>query len=152
MRMIPWTLVLFAFEMPLLLADPPEELSESIRRGDLATIEVLLSEDPALLHAKLEGGSQPIHLAAALGQIEVLEALRLRGAMFTARDSQDNTPLHHAARTGQLADIIQTFQKLGTHRCGPSHCTGDHAIELFKEAYGSDFVSLGTGRTLHVPR
>jgi len=44
-----------------------------------------------------------------------------------------------------VEDIIKTFHKLGIQKVGPSHCTGDHAIEMFREAWGNDFLDLGCG-------
>ena len=46
----------------------------------------------------------------------------------------------------QVQDIIQQFRDLGVQKAGPSHCTGPRAIELFRQAYGADFVPVGVGR------
>lgn len=46
----------------------------------------------------------------------------------------------------QVQDIIQQFRDLGVQKAGPSHCTGPRAIELFRRAYGADFVPVGVGR------
>ncbi len=51
-----------------------------------------------------------------------------------------------------LEGIVARFRELGIRRAGPSHCTGDPAIELFREAYGADFIALGVGRVLTFPR
>jgi 7,8-dihydropterin-6-yl-methyl-4-(beta-D-ribofuranosyl)aminobenzene 5'-phosphate synthase len=40
------------------------------------------------------------------------------------------------------------LRKVGVRKAGPTHCTGDRAIQAFKQAYGSDFVQMGVGRTL----
>ncbi len=48
----------------------------------------------------------------------------------------------------ELRQIIGEFRKLGVQQVGPTHCTGDRAIRIFKQAYGSDFVQMGVGRTL----
>ncbi|MFC1794279.1 LamG-like jellyroll fold domain-containing protein [Planctomycetota bacterium] len=45
----------------------------------------------------------------------------------------------------QIMSKIQQFKSLGVRKCGASHCTGDRAIELFKQEYGSDFVPIGVG-------
>ncbi len=45
----------------------------------------------------------------------------------------------------QIKDIIDEFRALGVQKVGPSHCTGDRAIELFRQAYGDDFVPMGVG-------
>jgi 7,8-dihydropterin-6-yl-methyl-4-(beta-D-ribofuranosyl)aminobenzene 5'-phosphate synthase len=46
----------------------------------------------------------------------------------------------------QVQGVIQQFRQLGVRKVGASHCTGDRAIALFKQAYGDDFVPLGVGR------
>jgi 7,8-dihydropterin-6-yl-methyl-4-(beta-D-ribofuranosyl)aminobenzene 5'-phosphate synthase len=46
--------------------------------------------------------------------------------------------------------IISEFQRQGVRKCGASHCTGDLAISLFREAYGQDYESLGTGRIIQI--
>ena len=40
------------------------------------------------------------------------------------------------------------MKKLGVQKAGPTHCTGDRAIQLFKKAYGPNFVQMGVGRIL----
>ena len=50
----------------------------------------------------------------------------------------------------ELQQIISEFKKLGVKKAGPTHCTGDRAIQMFKQAYGSDFVRMGVGRTLKI--
>jgi 7,8-dihydropterin-6-yl-methyl-4-(beta-D-ribofuranosyl)aminobenzene 5'-phosphate synthase len=46
----------------------------------------------------------------------------------------------------QVQGVIQQFRQLGVRKVGASHCTGDRAIALFRQAYGEDFVPLGVGR------
>ncbi len=50
----------------------------------------------------------------------------------------------------QVKDIIGQLKALGVTDCGATHCTGDKAIALFKEAFGAGYVSLGTGRVLQI--
>jgi len=45
----------------------------------------------------------------------------------------------------QIMSKIQQFKSMGVKKCGASHCTGDRAIELFKQEYGADFVPIGVG-------
>jgi 7,8-dihydropterin-6-yl-methyl-4-(beta-D-ribofuranosyl)aminobenzene 5'-phosphate synthase len=46
----------------------------------------------------------------------------------------------------QIMNVIQQLQSLGVKKVGPSHCTGDRAIELFRQEYGDDFVPMGIGK------
>jgi len=49
----------------------------------------------------------------------------------------------------ELRAIIRAFKdELGVKRVAATHCTGDAAIALFKEAYGPDFIPVGAGKVL----
>jgi len=56
--------------------------------------------------------------------------------------------------TGEMGQRIKEqslqFKELGVAYCGATHCTGDEAIALFKEAYGENYVQIGTGRILTI--
>lgn len=51
---------------------------------------------------------------------------------------------------GEVKKIINQFKDMGVLQVGPTHCTGDQAIELFKEAYGENFVQMGVGRVIKI--
>jgi 7,8-dihydropterin-6-yl-methyl-4-(beta-D-ribofuranosyl)aminobenzene 5'-phosphate synthase len=48
----------------------------------------------------------------------------------------------------EMSEIIERFKQLGVEKCGAMHCTGDRQIASFQEAYGENFVAMGTGRIL----
>jgi len=49
----------------------------------------------------------------------------------------------------ELRTIIRAFkEELGVKKVAATHCTGDAAIALFKEAYGADFIPVGAGKVL----
>lgn len=48
-----------------------------------------------------------------------------------------------------VGSVIKRFQQLGVVKVAPTHCTGDKAIRMFKEAYGSDFVEASVGKTIY---
>lgn len=48
----------------------------------------------------------------------------------------------------EIQAIIRDFRKAEVSKCGPTHCTGDKAIEFFRQEYGQDFLAMGTGRIL----
>jgi 7,8-dihydropterin-6-yl-methyl-4-(beta-D-ribofuranosyl)aminobenzene 5'-phosphate synthase len=48
----------------------------------------------------------------------------------------------------EIEQIISEFRMLGVKKAGPTHCTGKRAIQMFKKAYGPDFVQMGVGRIL----
>ena len=49
----------------------------------------------------------------------------------------------------QVRSIIGEFREMGVSKCGATHCTGDKAIALFQEAFGKEYVPIGSGRVLH---
>lgn len=50
----------------------------------------------------------------------------------------------------EVKEIISEFKDLGVIKVGASHCTGDRAIELFKEAYKENFVQMGVGKIIRI--
>lgn len=50
----------------------------------------------------------------------------------------------------EIAGIVEEFQRLGVQKVAPCHCSGDVARELFREAYGEDFIPAGVGSQLEV--
>jgi len=57
-----------------------------------------------------------------------------------------------AKSDAELKEIIRSFKEIGVMKCGATHCTGDKAIAMFKEAYGKDYIPMGTGKVLEVTR
>jgi 7,8-dihydropterin-6-yl-methyl-4-(beta-D-ribofuranosyl)aminobenzene 5'-phosphate synthase len=51
----------------------------------------------------------------------------------------------------QVSGIIAQLKVLGVNKCGATHCTGDGAITLFREAYGEKFMPMGVGRIVRIP-
>lgn len=52
----------------------------------------------------------------------------------------------------QIGNIIEKFSDLGVKKCGATHCTGDRQIQLFRKAYGDNYVPMGTGKIIKVNR
>jgi len=51
----------------------------------------------------------------------------------------------------EMHQIIARFKELKVGKCGPTHCTGDGSIAMFKRAFGEDAVPMGTGKVIEVP-
>jgi len=49
-----------------------------------------------------------------------------------------------------IKEIIEQFKEMGVLKVGATHCTGDRAVELFKEAYGENYVKMGVGRVISI--
>jgi 7,8-dihydropterin-6-yl-methyl-4-(beta-D-ribofuranosyl)aminobenzene 5'-phosphate synthase len=80
------------------------------------------------------------------GIVSILETAK----QLTGRPIEAVLGGFHLLQTGdaELARIIGRFKELGVARVGASHCTGDKAIALFREAYKDRFIELGAGRVL----
>jgi 7,8-dihydropterin-6-yl-methyl-4-(beta-D-ribofuranosyl)aminobenzene 5'-phosphate synthase len=50
----------------------------------------------------------------------------------------------------QIERIIDEFKPLSVEKIGPTHCTGDMAIAMFKEAWGQNYISMGVGKQLRL--
>jgi len=48
----------------------------------------------------------------------------------------------------EMNQIIAEMKALGVKKCGATHCTGDRQIQMFKEAFGDDYVPMGVGRVI----
>lgn len=51
-------------------------------------------------------GRTPLHLAAIRGHMTIVRTLVTKGANKNAKDSDENTPLHHASEFGHHEVII----------------------------------------------
>jgi 7,8-dihydropterin-6-yl-methyl-4-(beta-D-ribofuranosyl)aminobenzene 5'-phosphate synthase len=50
----------------------------------------------------------------------------------------------------ELKEVISQFRDMGVQKVGATHCTGDRAIELFKQAYKEDFIRMGVGKVIQI--
>ncbi len=50
----------------------------------------------------------------------------------------------------EVKEIVRQLKELGVQKVGATHCTGDLAIGLFKQAYGENFVQMGVGRVIQI--
>jgi 7,8-dihydropterin-6-yl-methyl-4-(beta-D-ribofuranosyl)aminobenzene 5'-phosphate synthase len=51
----------------------------------------------------------------------------------------------------EIQSIISRLKTLGVEKVGPSHCTGEAATALFRQAWGKDFVEAGLGAVIELP-
>ena len=50
----------------------------------------------------------------------------------------------------QIEEIIEDIKGLGVQKIGPTHCTGDPAIEAFEKMWGKNFVRMGVGKKIRL--
>ncbi|MBN1421006.1 MAG: MBL fold metallo-hydrolase [Planctomycetes bacterium] len=48
--------------------------------------------------------------------------------------------------------VIDELRALGVRKVAPCHCTGDRACELLHEAYGADYIPIGVGARVALPK
>ena len=53
-------------------------------------------------------------------------------------------------REAEIRTIIERLQALGVEKVAPSHCTGNRAIRMFREAWGKDFIDGGLGAEITI--
>ncbi len=46
--------------------------------------------------------------------------------------------------------IVNELKKSGVEKVGPSHCTGFNALEIFKDAYGENFLEIKVGKEIEL--
>jgi 7,8-dihydropterin-6-yl-methyl-4-(beta-D-ribofuranosyl)aminobenzene 5'-phosphate synthase len=51
---------------------------------------------------------------------------------------------------GMVYSIAERIRELGVEKAAPAHCTGDEAVDIFREIYGADFISAGAGKVMEV--
>lgn len=50
----------------------------------------------------------------------------------------------------QIVGIVEAFYELGVEKVAPCHCTGDRAMQVFREMYGEDYIDAGVGRVIMI--
>jgi 7,8-dihydropterin-6-yl-methyl-4-(beta-D-ribofuranosyl)aminobenzene 5'-phosphate synthase len=50
--------------------------------------------------------------------------------------------------TQNIEQIVKTIQDDGVQKIAPSHCTGEAAIQIFKNRFGKDFIGSGVGKKI----
>jgi len=73
------------------------DIFDAIWGQDFKRVAVLLRRHPELIRARDHNGDTPLHIAAELGQIDMVILLLSKGASLKARDTIGRTPLHSAA-------------------------------------------------------
>jgi len=98
-----------------------------------------LIERGAVITVADENGTSPLHLAAELGNEDIVSLLLENGACVDAQDNEGETPLFgaiRAQRTDVVKQLVQDF-KADTF-CQNSD--GENAIE-YSRAIGDDFLA-----------
>ncbi len=103
------------------------EIHDAARRGDIATVKQLISQNLDNVKAKNDRGVTPLHMACDSGCIDVATFLIENGADLYAVDSDGDTPLHWAAYSGYSECVTLLIDKgvpvdiLNTAKNSPFH-------------------------------
>ena len=54
------------------------------------------------------------------------------------------------APESDLDAIVASLRELGVPGLAPGHCTGDHAVDVFREIWGAEVLSFNLGDTLRI--
>ncbi len=50
----------------------------------------------------------------------------------------------------ELQAVVDDLKKLGVRKIAATHCSGEEAISLFRDAFGDDFVKTGVGHVIEI--
>lgn len=50
----------------------------------------------------------------------------------------------------EIDSIVNRFKQLGVENVGPCHCTGEPAINAFKDEYKDNFIQIGSGKKIEI--
>jgi ankyrin len=90
---------------------PKDDLFAAIAANQAGDVARILSSDDKAIH-RTRGGVQPVHLAAALGHMEILRLLMEHGAAPTTPADDSLTPISVAAQSGQIETAIELGRNL----------------------------------------
>jgi len=108
-------------------------VTEAIRRGDIATLNLFLSQNPAAVHARIDGQRTLLHVATDwpghfLNVRQTITALVHLGADLNApfHGRHSETPLHWAASSDDT-DALDALLDLGADIESPGSVMGGGA-------------------------
>lgn len=56
----------------------------------------------------------------------------------------------YEASDAEINSIISDFKSHHVRKVAPSHCSGERTRQLFKQAYGNDFIENGAGKVISI--
>ena len=136
------TLVKTGFE-PLLVTQPAEICKDLFTSGEFS--------EPLYEHALVLNTGKGLVVMTGCSHPGIINMLRRIRSDFGKNVYMVFGGFHLMEKSDdEINSIIRDMKSMGVVKCGATHCTGDHQIEMFREAFGDDFVELGVGNTLIV--
>ena len=94
---------------------------DSVRGGHLQVMEYLSQIHPESINTQDSLGRNVLHIASHCGQHLIVENLISQHRMNVNDDSSPTSPLHWAAKEGQV-QVVELLLKLGANRKKRDHC------------------------------
>lgn len=117
--------------------DGKVQLREALERADLASLTQVLEAYPLLAAARFAPyNDTPLHLAAKIGQGQLVDVLLQRGARFDARNSWGGTPMICALIEGHL-QVAQLLQERGARAVTLSEAAGLGRVDVLASFWDS---------------
>jgi ankyrin repeat protein len=116
------------------------EIHDAVRKGDLATVQALLKDNPDLALSRDKGGRTALQWAAILGFKEISQVLLDYKADINARDSGGMTPLHFALLQGHKDELQLLLDNKADVNAGD--ITGATPLQYAVGYNVKDFVEL----------
>jgi ankyrin repeat protein len=122
-----------------------QEIIDAVKNNDFKKVKVLIEKDASLANIKDEAGNTPLHHAAMIGSVEMIEYLLSKGADINAQNTQLNTPLHEAIQNGKdeisalLIENGADLKKTNIHHQTPLH----KAASLNQKRTGELLIAKG---------
>jgi 7,8-dihydropterin-6-yl-methyl-4-(beta-D-ribofuranosyl)aminobenzene 5'-phosphate synthase len=149
-----------------LLSSFPESLKTSLREGGTEVVEV--DEEVEVIERAYSTGElgtsikeQSLIIETEVGLV-VITGCAHPGIVNIVRHAKEMMGQQvylvlggfHLRDTSEIRinEIVDEFKILGVQKVAPCHCTGDRALQVFSEAYESDFIINGVGMVLLTPR
>lgn len=89
--------LLFSFILAFASAALPQDIFDSLRKGDIQAVKAIIEKSPQLVDARDGDGMTPLHYAANGRDAGLVHFLVDKGAKLELRNAKQKTPLHIAA-------------------------------------------------------
>ena len=99
-RLRSYLVLMFLAVLPM-LSYQAEDIHQAVQEGNLSLVKEIIENQPKSIFLEGPDGLTPLHHAARLGHIEIIDILVSKGADVNILSSNRETPLHSAALTGK---------------------------------------------------
>ena len=90
---------------------PAQSIFDAVKTGTPGQVQALAAKDPSLVSVKDATGKTPLHHAAIVGSVPMIECLLSLGAAIDAASTENLTPLLEAVRNGKDAAANALIEK-----------------------------------------